>query len=138
MAITSNSGTDTASTTTTGIDAPAGTTAETISQPEETKSATSRTTNKKENDVATSKSNIQKRKIAKYNGSTIHTRVLDKKSVNKSLKTSLDRDLVWDRDNNWEVDVTDVPAEVLNYLDNVDDDFSVSERDVDMSDIEDA
>lgn len=107
--------------------------------------AASSTTNstQKENKVASKpdfsskNSDVQKRLIAKYTGSTTHTRALYKKDTNRELKTALQDDLVWDKDNNWEVDVTDVPEEVLNYLRNSDENFSVSEREVDMSDLED-
>lgn len=72
------------------------------------------------------------RTIAIYNGSTVVTRVLDAESVSKALKTNLTEDLVWNAANRWTLDVTDVPKEVLDYLE-TDEDFTVEQRELGAS-----
>lgn len=73
---------------------------------------------------------MAQRIIAKYNGSTVHTRILEAKQVNKSLQTNLKEDLTWNAANRWTLDVTDAPQEILDYLDE-DDDFKLQKREVD-------
>ena len=68
-------------------------------------------------------------KIATYLGPTQHTRILDRKTVNKHLHTALQRDLVFEESNRWTVDVGDVPQEVLDDLE-ADADFKLEDREV--------
>ena len=82
---------------------------------------------------STSAQKTKKVQVAVYKGPTQHRRVLDRKSVNKTLLTSLDRDLVFDASNRFTQTLEGVPPEVMDYLEN-DPLFKVEEREVAVDD----
>lgn len=73
-------------------------------------------------------------KVAVYNGPTQHRRILDRKSVNKTLVTNMTKDLVFDASNRFTQTLEGQPKEVLDYLES-DPLFKVEDRDVALDDV---
>lgn len=86
-----------------------------------------------QNTTSSAKPKTKQVKVAVYTGPSQHTRILDRKSVNKTLVTAMPRDLTFNAENSWTQTLEEMPKEVMDYLES-DPLFKVEDREVAVDD----